>query len=146
MSKTFIREMVSTDHPALLDLFRETPGITLREADSQEATKRYLQRNPGLNFVIEHDAGIVGCVMCGHDGRRGYLQHLIVKPEFRRQGLGEDLVNRCISSLKELGIDKTHIFVFKNNGLANRFWQSKGWSLREGVNLYSYTASGNENA
>ncbi|WP_020593949.1 GNAT family N-acetyltransferase [Kiloniella laminariae] len=141
-----IREMQPGDHGALLALFSSTPGVTLREADNKEATERYLERNPGLNFVVEQNNVIVGCVMCGHDGRRGYLQHLIVSEGFRQQGLGEALFQKCLTALANLGIDKTHIFVFKNNDLANAFWQSKGWSLREDVNHYSYTASGRENA
>ncbi len=141
-----IRPMDLSDHPQLIQLFEQTPGVTLRDADSIEATGRYLARNPGLNFVIEDKLNIVGCVMCGHDGRRGYLQHLIVSPNYRKQGLGEQLIEKCLNALKEIGIDKTHIFVFKDNGLANAFWASKGWALREDINQYSYTKSGRDNA
>ncbi|WP_419901999.1 GNAT family N-acetyltransferase [Kiloniella sp.] len=118
----------------------------MREADSKAATARYLDRNPGLSFIAEIRGEIIGCVMCGHDGRRGYLQHLIVAPKARKQGLGEKLFQKCIDALADIGIDKTHIFVFKDNSLANTFWASKGWSLRQDINQYSYTYSGNENA
>lgn len=64
----------------VFDLFRKTPGVTFRQADSKEAAKRYLERNPGLSFAAVADNEIIGCVMCGHDGPRGYLQHLVVKP------------------------------------------------------------------
>ena len=140
------REMVLSDHPQLLELFSETPGVTLREADSKEATARYLDRNPGLSFVVEIKGKIIGCVMSGHDGRRGYLQHLIVAPSARNKGLGQNLFRRCLTALDDIGIDKTHIFVFKDNSLANSFWVANGWSLREDINQYSYTHSGEENA
>ncbi|WP_085900448.1 GNAT family N-acetyltransferase [Kiloniella majae] len=141
-----LRPMLPTDHTDLIRLFKTTPGVALRDADSYEATVRYIERNPGLNFIIEDEKEIIACVMCGHDGRRGYLQHLIVKPDYRKKGLGEKLFAVCLSSLRQLGIDKTHIFVFKDNGIANSFWQSKGWALRDDVNLYSYTSSNSANA
>lgn len=141
-----IREMNISDHHQIIELFRKTPGVTLRDADSKEATAKYLDRNPGLSFIAKINGEIIGCVMSGHDGRRGYLQHLIVAPNVRQQGLGERLFQKSISALADIGIDKTHIFVFKDNSLANTFWTSKGWTLREDVNQYSYTHSGNENA
>ncbi|WP_120495896.1 GNAT family N-acetyltransferase [Kiloniella sp. EL199] len=141
-----LRQMKSSDHPDLITLFEATPGVALRDADSYEATRQYLERNPGLNFVIEDKEEIIACVMCGHDGRRGYLQHLIVKPDYRKMGLGERLFTECLTKLSQIGIEKTHIFVFKDNGIANAFWLSKGWILREDVNHYSYTSSTSINA
>ena len=141
-----IREMLLDDHQSLIELFRVTPGVTVREADSIEATEKYLERNPGLNFIATDGEEIVGCVMCGHDGRRGYLQHLVVRTEFRNNGLGQKLYTKCIEALSSVGIEKTHIFVFKTNNLANEFWSKRGWQLREDLNMYSYNASSNSNA
>ena len=71
-----IREMTIDDYNVVMSLLRTTSGVRLRDADSREAIMRYLQRNPGLSFVAFVDEHLAGCVMCGHDGRRGYLQHL----------------------------------------------------------------------
>ena len=138
--------MTIEDYDQLTELFKKTPGIALREADSKNAIEKYLIRNKNLNFISTVNEKIIGCVMCGHDGRRGYLQHLIVSPEYRNRGIGEKLVKNCIDSLSNIGISKTHIFVFKNNEIGNNFWTSKGWKLREDVNMYSYISSDNENA
>jgi len=139
--------MTLQDHRQLLQLFRETPGIALREADSQEAIARFLARNPDLSFVIEDDrAQIVGAVMCGHDGRRGYLHHLVVRPEYRRCGLGTKLYQRCIDKLATMGIEKSHLFVFRDNDDANLFWSSKGWQRRDDIYVYSLNVSDNANA
>jgi N-acetylglutamate synthase len=140
-----IRELTIGDYDFIVDLFRQTPGVTFREADCRESTQRYLKRNPGLSFVAVAGKEIIGCVMCGHDGRRGYLQHLVVKQEFRRKGIGEKLFRQCIDALKETGIDKTHIFVFRNNDLAHDFWMNRGWQQRDDVAMYSYNASSNKN-
>lgn len=140
-----IRVMTMDDYAAVIDLMRSTPGISLREADSRESTAKYLARNPGLSFVAEIGNALCACVMCGHDGRRGYLQHLVVLPQYRRQGLANALVERCTSSLEELGILKCHLDVFKTNESAANYWQSQGWQLRSDIDRYSLTRSKNEN-
>lgn len=141
-----IRELTMDDYNGIINLFKSTPGITFREADSREATERYLKRNPSLSFIAEEDSKIIGCILCGHDGRRGYLQHLVVRPEYRNKGIGEALVKKCIDALGKVGISKAHIFVFKTNGIGNSFWTGKGWQFRDDVNMYSYNSSTNENA
>jgi ribosomal protein S18 acetylase RimI-like enzyme len=141
-----IRVMTMDDYDAVIALMSSTPGISLRDADSREATERYLQRNPGMSFVAQSDAGLCGCVMCGHDGRRGYLQHLLVLPASRRQGIAHALVQRCLASLEALGIGKTHLDVLKGNDAAARYWRNQGWTLRQDIDRYSFTRPGNENA
>ena len=141
-----IRAMTIADHADLITLLSSTPGVTLRDADSKSASQRYLERNPGLSFVAICDETVVGCVMAGHDGRRGYLQHLMVKPSFRRQGIGEQLVQACLGALAAEGILKTHLFVFDDNQLGNSFWSAKGWILRHEINMYSYINSNRKNA
>ncbi|RAU44640.1 MULTISPECIES: GNAT family N-acetyltransferase [unclassified Pseudomonas] len=143
---THIRVMTLDDYDAVLALMRQTPGISIRDADSREATARYLQRNPGMSFVAETEAGLCGCVMCGHDGRRGYLQHLLVLPAFRRRGIADALVQRCLSALEALGIGKCHLDVLKDNDAAARYWLNRGWQLRQDIDRYSFTRPGNENA
>ena len=141
-----IRPMSIADYDAVIGLMQQTPGISFRDADSRESTARYLERNPGLSFVCEADRQLVGCVMSGHDGRRGYLQHLIVLPAYRRKGIANALVERCLSELEKLGIHKCHIDVFKANALASAYWESQGWTLRTDIFRYSFVHSAGENA
>ena len=138
--------MTLNDYDAVLDLMQRTPGVTVRDADSRESTARYLQRNPGLSFVAEFNGALAGCVMCGHDGRRGYLQHLVVAPEHRRQGLAASLVERCLSGLEKEGIVKCHLDVIKTNTAAAQYWSGQGWNLRIDIDRYSFIRSGNRNA
>ena len=141
-----IRPMTMDDYDAVIRLMKATPGVSFRDADSREATTRYLERNPGLSFVAESDGRLVGCVMCGHDGRRGYLQHLVVASERRRQGIANELVGSCLTQLERLGIVKSHVDVFRNNGLAQAYWESQGWKLRTDTHRYSYIRNAGENA
>lgn len=141
-----IRPMTIDDYDAVIALLRATSGVSLRDADSRDATARYLDRNPGLSFVALDGAGIAGCIMSGHDGRRGYLQHLIVAPTHRRKGLAGALVDRCLAALRDAGIAKCHIDVFKTNTAAAAFWSSRGWKLRTDIDRYSFISGGSENA
>ena len=141
-----LRVMTIDDYEAVLALMSSTPGISVRDADSREAIARYLLRNPGMSFVAEGETGLCGCVMSGHDGRRGYLQHLLVLPAYRRQGIANALVERCLASLEAQGIHKCHLDVLVDNHDAARYWQKLGWQLRRDIDRYSFTRPGNENA
>ncbi|MCQ9616412.1 GNAT family N-acetyltransferase [Paenalcaligenes niemegkensis] len=139
----------TNDHCRLSQCHRndeKTDGVTFRDADSLEATQRYLLRNPGLSFVaIERDT-IVGCIMSGHDGRRGYLQHLVVLPTHRKRGIASRLVENCLAGLERLGIQKSHIDVLQENHSAHRYWEGRGWKLRTDIRRYSFLRSGSVNA
>lgn len=83
--------------------------------------------------------------MSGYDGRRGYLQHLVVKSEFRKLGIGTNLYKACLDALQKLGLYKTHLFVQATNHAGESFWQKQGWVLREEVHMYSFNTSKNLN-
>lgn len=141
-----IVEMTIEHYDAVLELMRQTPGVTVRAADSIEATARYLARNPGLSFIALDEREVIACAMCGHDGRRGYLQHVIVLPSYRKRGIASELVERCLSKLESIGIFKTHIDVFIDNNLANQYWIKHGWLKRNDINRYSFNRSPDVNA
>jgi N-acetylglutamate synthase len=141
-----IRTMTIDDYDSVIELMKKTPGVSFRDADSREATLRYLRRNEDLSFVALRLNRMVGSIMSGHDGRRGHLQHLVVDPEFRRHGVACELVSKCLDGLQALGIMKSHIDVFRTNELGQAFWESQGWKLREDIYRYSFIRGSSENA
>jgi ribosomal protein S18 acetylase RimI-like enzyme len=141
-----IREMTIDDYEPVMTLMRQTPGVSIRDADSRDATERYLRRNPGFSFVAEAQGQLVGCVFCGHDGRRGYLQHLIVVPACRRRGIAQQLIAGCLERLAAVGIDKTHVDVLITNEPAIDYWRKRGWRKRDDICRFSFVHSGSENA
>ena len=118
------------DYEQVAALWRDSPGVGLSPSDSPEGVARFLDRNPGLSFVARNDGRVVGVVLCGHDGRRGYISHLAVARDNRRLGIGRALVERSIGALSREQIEKCHIFVFADNDEALAFWKSEGWSER----------------
>ncbi len=129
-----------------LELMSRTPGVAVREADSKEAAQRYLARNPGLSFIAEADDRMIGCAMAGHDGRRGYIQHVVVEPSYRERGVAQQLVTRCLDALAACGISKTHLDVLATNEIAIGYWQRRGWIRRDDIVRFSFIRSKNPNA
>lgn len=130
--------MTIADYEDAIALWQGCDGIGLSAADSREAIARYLARNPGMSFVArEADGRLVGAVLCGHDGRRGYLHHLAVAPGSRKHGLGRALVERCMDALLREGIDRCHLFVFRDNTPGQAFWLSTGWNERKTLVILS---------
>lgn len=132
-----IEEMNIAHYEQALALWRRAEGVGLSGADEREAIARYLRRNPGLSFVAFAGEELVGTVLCGHDGRRGFIHHLAVAADFRRLGLGRQLVQRSLQGLAQIGIQKCHLFVFHENKGAMAFWQAQGWSIRHDIAIMS---------
>ena len=133
-----IREFEPGDYDAALALWSAAEGVVLRDADTREAIERYLARNPGTSFVAVDGARVVGTVLAGHDGRRGFVHHLTVAPTHRRHGVGRALAERAIAALDALGIRKCHLMVLPENTGARAFWAASGWHERPDVVLMSY--------
>ncbi|MBW2412377.1 MAG: GNAT family N-acetyltransferase [Deltaproteobacteria bacterium] len=125
------------DYTQVIDLWEKCEGIGLSAADSVEGIEKYLERNPGMSLVARDFDTVVGSILGGHDGRRGYIHHLAVSPAYRRQGVGRKLVEECIAGLQGWGIQKIHIFIFNDNEVGIAFWEQIGWTYRKDISLIS---------
>lgn len=132
-----IRVMNIEDYDSVMSLWTKTPGIGISRADTKEGLNRFLKRNENLSFVCEMDNKIVGTILCGHDGRRGFIYHLAVDEQYRLKGIGKALVVKAIEELKREGIHKYHIFVIKSNYDGKKFWNKMGFKKREDIEVFS---------
>lgn len=132
-----IHEMDISDYSEIYQLWEMSDQIALGKADSHHGIKKFLERNPGMSYVAWKDDMIVGTVLCGHDGRRGYIHHLMVHPAYRRRGIGQSLVSRCMYALTRIGIQKCHLFVYEDNESGIKFWESLGWTRRVELTMMS---------
>lgn len=140
-----IRTMAPDDYNGVAALWSRADGVGLSDADSREGVARFLERNPGLSLVALDGEDVVAAVLCGHDGRRGYISHLAVADPHRRRGLATGMIEHCISALREAGIDKCHLFVFHTNEGARTFWSETGWTERGELDVFSiFTGTGSE--
>jgi len=132
-----IRAFRIEDHPQAWRLWDATEGVGLSDADSRESISRFLERNRALSFIAIDRAAVVGTVLCGHDGRRGLIHHLVVASAYRRQGLGRTLVSRALAALRDAKIQKCHLLVFRDNESGRAFWSRIGAEERVSLTTFS---------
>jgi ribosomal protein S18 acetylase RimI-like enzyme len=121
------REFVMSDYDDVIALWESVEGIEICEGDSREEIADYLKRNPGLSRVAILDGKIVGAALCGHDGRRGWIYHLAVAPKYRRQKIGNVLLESCLNGLRAIGLKRAIILVAGDNPGGHDFWLRNGW-------------------
>jgi len=135
--ETIIQTMQIGDYEQALDLWQRTPGMGLSKADEKQELEKFLERNATLCFVAWVGEELAGTILCGEDGRRGYIYHLAVDPDFRKTGIGKNLVQHALDELQRIGIQKCHLFVYGSNESGISFWKHNGWKLREDIALMS---------
>jgi ribosomal protein S18 acetylase RimI-like enzyme len=121
--------MTIEDYDEAVQLWQNTEWISLSDTDARESMKLLLDRNPGLSLVVHDGDELIGTILCSHDGRRGYLHHLAVDKRYRRQGIGSDLVQRCLTGLAKEGIIKCNIYFIEENEAGMVFWERNGFKL-----------------
>ena len=127
-----IREMTETDYDQVYQLWLSCVGMGLNDLDdSKEGIARFLQRNPQTCLVAVENQTIIGAILVGSDGRRAYIYHTAVHPNYRRRGIARQLVEPVLTVLDDLKIHKVALVVFKRNKEGNQFWEKLGFSVRE---------------
>lgn len=141
-----IKVMSMDDYENLFKLWKMTPNMGLRSLDdSEEGISLFLRRNPGTNFTAYEDKKLVGAILCGHDGRRGYIYHTVVLPEYRRRGIASSLVEMAVDALKREGITRVCLNVMETNEPGISFWVHKGWEKKDFLGFYSKSITDREN-
>ncbi len=138
------RTMQKQDISKALELWQNSDGVHLHSngEESSEGISRYLERNPGFSFVAVCHDKIIGAVLCGHDGRRGFINHLAVAPEHRHRGIGKKLISLAEEQLSGAGIRKEALFVLCENENAQKFYEHIGWREETAVKTYSKLLKG----
>ena len=121
------REFRIADFSEALAVWRMVEGVEVAEGDSEGELKGYLLRNPGLSRVAVKGEAIIGAVLCGHDGRRGFIYHLAVDPAYHGKGIGQRLLQECVGGLRSVGITRALILVSGENAKGRSFWLRNGW-------------------
>lgn len=133
-----IRQMRLDDYDSVYALWLSCRGMGLNSVDdSREGIARYLARNPNTCFVAEEEGKILGVIMAGHDGRRGYIYHAAVSPDARGAGTGRQLAGAVLDALRTEGISKAALVAFTSNEEGNAFWEKLGFEARHDLTYRS---------
>lgn len=119
-----VSEMTIDDYDQVVALWRNSPAIIFSKVDTRDCIDRFLARNTGLSFVAKDAGKYIGAILCSHDGRMGYLSHLVVSEDRRREGIGRQLVGRCLYALTGMGIHSCLLLIMKETEEALNFCQS----------------------
>lgn len=129
-----LRLMTIEDYDKVYALWMSCKNMGFNNIDdSREGIEKFLIRNPSTNFVAEEEGRIVGIVLAGNDGRRGYVYHMAVAEDQRGKKIGSHLLTLALDALKAEGIAKVALLVFKRNEVGNAFWENMGFKVREDV-------------
>lgn len=140
--KIVLRQMRIHDLDGALSLWNKTSGVVVREYDdSPEGITRFLSHNPDTSLVLDLDGEIVGTLLCGNDGRRGFLYHFVVREDLRGCGLGKRLLQTAYSRLREYGIAKGGVVVLTDNTSGVQFWEYNGWLRRDDLHYFDFFLS-----
>ena len=111
-----IRLMTIDDYEQVYELWMSCAGMGLNNLDdSKEGIEKFLRRNPDTCFVADVENVIIGVIIVGNDGRRGYIYHTAVHPQYRKQGVAKSLVDTAMTALQKIG---------------NEFWEKTGFTVR----------------
>lgn len=128
------RVMTAKDFDGVQKLWQNVPEISTNSTDDgREGIEKYLKRNPTTSFIAVSDGMIVGAILAGHDGRRGFIQHLAVLCDYRKKGIAAQLTRNAIEALEAESIIKTALLAFRKNDNANAFWEKMGFTVRNDV-------------
>ena len=127
-----VRLMKIEDYDETWGLWIHTKEMALNNLDdSREGIRKFLKRNPSTCFVAKEEQKIVGVILAGHDGRRGYIYHLAVLEEARRQKIATKLLNASLERLKREGITEVAVLTKRTNKGGNLFWEEEEFGTRE---------------
>ena len=118
----------------VVDLWRKC-NLVVPQNDPVEDIQRKLAFQPDLFFIALLDGKVVGSIMVGYEGHRGWLNYLAVLPEHQKRGYGRKLVERAVDELKRLGCLKVNLQVRKSNVSVVEFYKHLGFKDDDVVGL-----------
>jgi ribosomal protein S18 acetylase RimI-like enzyme len=129
-----IRVFEDADEPSVVALWRRC-GLTRSWNDPAKDIRRKIAEQPGLFGVMVDGEEVIGTVMAGYEGHRGWINYLAVDPSRQQQGLGRQLMDWSEASLRERGCPKINLQVRRGNEAVLAFYAALGYADDDVVSL-----------
>ena len=129
-----IRPFQPDDEPAVIALW-DTCGLISPQNDPHRDIQRKRRVNPELFLLAVENEQIIGSVMAGYEGHRGWINYLAVSPEHQRKGVATELMRKAEMLLREMGCPKINLQVRESNRKVIEFYKTLGFSIDAAVSL-----------
>ena len=137
MIKMKIEEFKIKYYDRVVELWKKA-GIGMGSSDTIDEVSRVLNKNPDLFLIGKEQEKVIAVVIGAFDGRRGYVHHLAVDPDYQHKGFGRTIMKVLIEQFRKRNIHKVHLFIEKSNKRVVEFYNNLGWDVREDLIMMSY--------
>ena len=114
-------------------------GLKLTFSDTRDEIAKFYEHNKNSFFILVKDGKIIGTVIGAFDGRRGYVHHLAILPDFQHHNYGTLLMEHLTEYYRKNGVVKIHLFIEKPNEAVGKFYEKLDWHYRDDIILMSKT-------
>ena len=122
-----VEELNARDRAAVASLWTEV-GLTRPWNSPLEDFDRALNGATSTVLGLRNDEEVIGTVMVGHDGHRGWVYYLAVVPTHQGQGLGKELMKDAEDWLRGRGVVKVQLIVRHSNEAVAGFYHRLGYN------------------
>jgi len=121
----------------IFDLWKRS-GLELSSSDTRDEIARMLKRNPDLFLIGKENEKVIAVVMGAFDGRRGYVHHLAIDPDYQKKKYGKIMMDELIEKYHKKKVHKIHLFIEKDNKDVVDFYRKLGWEVRDDLIMMSF--------
>jgi len=121
----------------IIDLWKRS-GIEVSSSDTRDEIARILKRNPDLFLIGKENEKVIAVVMGAFDGRRGYVHHLAIDPDYQKKKYGKMMMDELIEKFHVKKAHKVHLFIEKSNKEVVDFYRKLGWEVRDDLIMMSF--------
>jgi ribosomal protein S18 acetylase RimI-like enzyme len=125
----------STDRNSVITLWQTVFGYEAAHNEPSLSIDKKVATKDGMFFVAADKTNIVGTVMAGYDGHRGWLYAVAVHPTQRRAGLGGNLVRFAEDALTAAGCMKINLQLLASNDSTAAFYRTLGYAVEPRVSM-----------
>ncbi len=121
----------------IINLWKRS-GIEVSSSDTQDEIAKILKRNPDLFLIGKEDENVVAVGIGAFDGRRGYVHHLAIDPDYQKKKYGKMMMDDLIERFRKKKVHKVHLFIEKHNEEVVDFYKKLGWDIRDDLIMMSF--------
>ena len=119
----------------VIELWKKAFGYSKARNTPALVIDKKLAVDDGLLFVGIKNGDVIGTVMAGYDGHRGWIYSLAVLSLYRKQGVGSALLSHAEQKLSSLGCMKINLQVLEENEAAEKLYTSNGYSVEKRISM-----------